>query len=372
MDMRKNEASWIAASNRWRISVQRDGTRKSFYSSTPGKKGKIECECKADDWLAGESVNDGTRVSILLGAWLEDLKQRTSQSHWRQYESYINNWISPMIGSKRIKDVRKTDLQRIINSAYANGSDGDGLSLKSLKNLRSCVSSFLKYCRADNATTLTAEFITIPRQARASEKTIATPEDLATLFRSDETIHGGRISADRYIHAYRLEALIGLRPGELIGLEWTDLIGDKLLIRRSINRFGEITAGKNENAKRAIILPDLAVSELHQQRDMLRSEAIVSPFIFPREDGSAITQEMLRDNWQRYCRHNGINEATTPYELRHTFVSVVDEMPTLLKKQIVGHSQSMDTDGVYGHAKQNDLRKAADYINDAFAQILKI
>lgn len=62
---------------------------------------------------------------------------------------------------------------------------------------------------------------------------------------------------------------------------------------------------------------------------------------------------------------------TTPYELRHTFVSINDEMPSGLKKMVVGHSQSMDTEGIYGHRKQGDMEKAASYVDRAFGDILK-
>ena len=37
------------------------------------------------------------------------------------------------------------------------------------------------------------------------------------------------------------------------------------------------------------------------------------------------------------------------YELRHTFVSVVKTLPAGEVKGLVGHSQDMDTFGVYGH-----------------------
>lgn len=37
---RTNEARWDEARKRWRIDVQRDGKRRSFYSAIPGRKGK--------------------------------------------------------------------------------------------------------------------------------------------------------------------------------------------------------------------------------------------------------------------------------------------------------------------------------------------
>ena len=57
--------------------------------------------------------------------------------------------------------------------------------------------------------------------------------------------------------------------------------------------------------------------------------------------------------------------------MRHTFVSIMDEMPESLKKMVVGHSKSMDTDGIYCHQKANDMERAAAYIDAVFERILK-
>ena len=39
MGRRTNTAAWNG--KRWRIDVQKDGTRKSFYSSKPGRTGPV-------------------------------------------------------------------------------------------------------------------------------------------------------------------------------------------------------------------------------------------------------------------------------------------------------------------------------------------
>ncbi len=45
---------------------------------------------------------------------------------------------------------------------------------------------------------------------------------------------------------------------------------------------------------------------------------------------------------RRCCEYNGIT-VVTPYELRHTFVSIAKSLPAGMVKSIVGHSESMDT-----------------------------
>ena len=58
------------------------------------------------------------------------------------------------------------------------------------------------------------------------------------------------------------------------------------------------------------------------------------------------------------------------YEMRHTFVSVAKKLPAGEVKNLVGHSQDMDTFGVYSHALTGDAAIAAQDVNDAFARLL--
>lgn len=46
MSKRTNTAQWQEKFQRWRIAVQKDGVRKFFYSSTPGRNGQREANRK--------------------------------------------------------------------------------------------------------------------------------------------------------------------------------------------------------------------------------------------------------------------------------------------------------------------------------------
>ena len=63
---RTNQAKWDAARKRWRIDVQRNGVRRSFYSSQPGRNGKAECHRKADVWI-NEGTFGGAGLGVLSG-----------------------------------------------------------------------------------------------------------------------------------------------------------------------------------------------------------------------------------------------------------------------------------------------------------------
>lgn len=362
--VRRSEALWNEKQQRWIIKVQADGERRSFADPTPGKRGKVSAERKADDWLEHRTVGTSTRCEVLLDKFLEKKKATTSTSNYRPLEYHIRVYIKPIIGNRKISHITEEDLQEVIDSAYAKG-----LSKKTLTNIRGTLTGFMKYCRKAKASTLHPEDLEIPSGAKRSEKHIAAPDDIRLLFSRDQTLFYGKPTPERCIHAYRFAVVTGLRFGELLGLRWTDLDGDMLTIRRSINDNGEITEGKNDNAHRVISVKGLAMEELDAQRAMLAQEGLISEYIFPDKDASFFQQKHFRDLWYRYCAHNGLTKIT-PYELRHTYVSVNDEMPDGLKRQAMGHSKSMDTNGVYGHQKAGDLQRIAEYSSKSVKRII--
>ena len=367
MAARKNEAKWIEARQRWQINVMNEGERKTFTSSTPGKKGKIEAEKKADKWLKEGLIGETTKVGDLLDRWYGTLVKSTSEAHYRQQDSYIRNWIKPVIGNKKIGKLSVVDLQEVIDNAYHKGN----LAEKTLKNIRATLMAFVKYCRAIPCTTLFPEGLRIPKGAKVSEKKIIVEEDVKKLFSSTLSTYRMNVVEDFWVYAYRFVVVNGIRPGELIGLKWSDINGNKLTINRSINDRGYVTQGKNKNARRTILLPAIAQEILLAQKDMLKANAVSSAYVFPEKNGEHLSQENFRTNWKRYCAYNNIDNALTPYEMRHTFVSIMDEMPEGLKKMVVGHSKSMDTEGVYGHEKAGDRERAAAYVDAAFSRILR-
>lgn len=371
MATRKNEAKWIESRSRWQINVQSNGVRRTFASNTAGRKGKIECERKADEWLDSNLISETTRAEKVLDEWIAKLRRTGSKSLWMKYEGFSENWIKPIFGHKKIGKVSHKDLQEVIDNYYINGNNGKGASKKTLQNMRGCLSSFMKYCRSIPCSTIVPEFVTIPKSAAKKEKQIATHNDLRILFSSDKTTWYGKTQFDFYINAYRFMVVTGLRPGELIGLEQCDIKGNTLKVSRSINDLKEQTRGKNDNAKRTIHLPQLALKILEDQKEMLKSHGLISKYVFPRPDGNCIQQKKFRTSWQRYRQHNGITGASTPYEMRHTFVSITDDMPLALKKLVVGHSENMDTEGIYGHQKSGDLDRAASYIDCAFDKVFQ-
>ncbi|WP_159456288.1 tyrosine-type recombinase/integrase [Intestinibacillus massiliensis] len=352
---RTNTATWLEKYNRWQIKVQKDGQRRTFTCSTPGRTGQRKCHAKADAWLDDNIADSNARVNSLFADYLKTLQETTSKSNWVKIQSFGKNWILPAIGTRKICDVTEQHLQSIINKGYAKG-----LSKKTLTNLKATITSFFKYCRKRKATTLLPEDISIPKGACSAHKQILQPEYLYKLFHSDITTWRGKPIVDPLIYAYRFQVLTGLRPGELLGLRWKDIRGNEVFVSQSINVYNEITTGKNENAIRHFFMSETATVVLQHQRQISHTERIF---------GDTDPQK-YRKSWQRYCRANDIPQIT-PYEMRHTFVSIAKNLSEGQIKPIVGHSQNMDTFGTYGHEVNGELQKTAQQLNALFLEILE-
>ena len=364
MGKRTNTAVWMQNYNRWQINVQKDGIRKTFYCSVPGRNGQRECNAKADAWLDDNITNTNDKVSKIFKKWLEELETRTSSSNVRQYTSYFTNWIDPSIGNVQIGKINEQHFQDIINKAYKKG-----LSKKTLQNIKACLLAFLKFCRKNNCTTLFSENIIIPKDAAKGERNILQPQHLQILFSSNKSKYFSSEVEDFYINAYRFMVASGLRPGELIGLEWSDIQGDTVYLDRSINTNDIVTNGKNQNAKRRFALTELQKSILAEQKALLKKNKILSKNVFCTIYGTHIKEKHLYDRWQAYQKTNGI-PACSLYELRHTFVSITKQLPVGLIKPLVGHSQSMDTHGTYSHELTGEMQTTATLIQNVFAEII--
>lgn len=366
MSRRTNTAVWLEKYHRWQINVQKDGIRKSFSSSKPGRTGQREANAKADAWLDDGIEDPGKRIGTLLDEYLANVQLKTSDSNYRKEKTHVECYLRPAIGHKKLSALKHSDLQDIIDKAFRTTNFKKGekreLSRKSLMNIRATISAFLKFCRRQNLTTMTGELLEIPKAARYQTKRILQPESVRTLFNVDTTMYYGKRVYDPFINAYRFAVLTGVRPGELLGIERDDIFGNTIHLNKSINIRGEITQGKNSNAIRSVVLSPLALRVLSEQ---LR----VNP------DGKYVfdvpSTKYFRQRWIKYCQANDI-ERTSLYELRHTFVSIAKTLPEGMVKSIVGHSAQMDTFGIYGHVLTSDAAETTQALQNRFDTILGV
>ena len=356
---RTNTAKWDEKKSLWRIVVTRDGKRKEFTSAKPGRTGQREANKKADAWLSGTAPVERLKVKDAYRKYYEHEIGRRGKGHEINIESVGRVWIEPRIGKLYLDQVTLGDLQNILDDA-----EKAGRARKTIRNIQGHLSGFFKFCRINNWTQLRTDDLIVSDHAPVGKRRILQADSLQILFTKNTTMLKNEIVYDEYINAYRFAAVSGLRPGELIGARWSDIWDGVLHIQRAINVYGIETTGKNDNARRNITLTSLMQEILNDQR--IAAAGSKNDTIF-----GVRSEHTLYNRWRKYCAVNGIPKMSL-YELRHTYVSIVS--PALTEgelKPLIGHSQSMDTLGVYSHELDGDAARTAQKIDDRFRALLK-
>ncbi len=352
---RKNESVpvWNAKLKHWRYRVYIDGKQRNFFSRLPGRKGETECYLKAEDAVNRNQPLDTAKIGELWARYEKHIEAYygTSSDGLRSAKSYGKNHILPKCKHKRLNQMSTLDWQEIIDQAkpvkrkYKTKTTtltltkSGQLSKKTLQNLRSEIVAFLKWCRRGELTTLNPELL-IPLKREKVVRSVLTTAEGISLVRT-------RISSNPALHAFRLQIALGLRPSEVLALKWTDIQGEYLKVQRGYTDKNTFSDGKNENAIRLEYLHPLTTQILSDQQKFLDQQNIKSEFIFPHSNGSVASQAMYRRQLKNYCNENGFTEIT-PYRLRHSFISIMrSRLDEETIKAIVGHSDSMDTFGVY-------------------------
>jgi integrase len=139
-----------------------------------------------------------------------------------------------------------------------------------------------------------------------------------------------------------LLAYAGLRPGELRALRWEDVHENTLLVQRAANPDGSIKATKTGDRRAIRLLLPLA-RDLREYR-LAAGRPPEHVLIVAGAAGGAWTKtdwENWRDRrWAPACRAVGLAAVPRPYDLRHSFVSLLlaeGRQPIWIAKQ-AGHS----------------------------------
>ena len=368
---RRSEARWDEKMKRWHIKVQREGDRRSFYSSTKGRAGKHEAEALADEWLESNTAADVT----LKEAWNAFLQ--TKKPPLRKKECYIKAesqgrvWIFPTIGeNKRLSRLRPEHWQKVLDAMVKEGKgknkNSGTTAQRTIVNMRAAITGFCKWARyVKHWPVEIPMMLSIPTTAPRPKKIkILQPDALRILFSVDTELWRGKRRPAKYIHAFRFAVLEGARHGELCGLQWGDICGNEWQISTTINRFNERSTTKTETSERIVPLHKRSIEELKAQKAISGD----SPWVFPGEHGPMDYNSFYKA-WKRYGRSNGIDISL--HKLRHTFISYAkSDVPEALLKQMVGHTVDMDTYGVYGHDVDGDRARTADILDHVFDDLL--
>jgi len=367
------EANWLEKYSRWQLNAYNEtGARKTFTTNTPGRIGKRICQDKADDWIRLGTISASDRLSTYLDNYLVFLNQYATKSDYRPRYTHIENHIRPILGNKKLSLITEADWESVLRRAAS-----DGLSHKYISNIRSTIIHFCKFAKKRKFLTSIPEIdCNVFKNASKGKRRILQPEDIAILFSSNHVLYifKKKEIVCRNIFLFRTYVLSGFRPGEAIGMLKSNVDFEKhsITVSQAINYYGEITAGKTDNAQRTICMMPQLEAVIKDQLNF--TSHIKSDYVFPDQNESRIglpqRQNQVYKDWCRWVSHN-ISSYCSLYELQHTLYSYAkDHVSEERLKEYFGHSESMNSSEVYGHTVFIELERTAQLMTKVFDNLI--
>jgi integrase len=319
----------LAEAKAWRAATQT-----AIRLGTMRAPSRLTLREAANSWIAG--ARDGS-IRNRSG-------DRYKPSAVRGYETSLRLRVLPKLGSLKLSEVRRSDLQDFADRLLVDGIDASTIR-NSLMPLRAIFRRAI--ARGDVAVNPTSG-LELPA-VRGRRDRIASPDEaarlLATLPERDQALWATALYG-------------GLRRGELQALRWSDVDLARGVIR--VERAWDVREGEIEPKSRAgrRTVPIAAALRDYLAAHKQRSDG--ATLVFGRADGKAFDAPTVDARAKTAWRKAKL-EPITLHEARHTFASLMIAAGVNAKAlaTYMGHASVTITYDRYGHLMPGNEDEAA-------------
>jgi integrase len=283
-------------------------------------------------------------VAHYLDSWLEDVVRLNRRpSTYASYKKNVDKHISPRIGRIKLTDLTPDHVQNLYSSMEKAGCSA---------RLRQLVHAILRRAlsvavRKNRIARNVCDAVDRPKAPRPEIHPL-TPDQAVLLL---EAAKGDRLEA-----LYVLAVTAGMRQGELLGLQWTDidLENTRIAVRRTIQELdGKFVVGepKSTKGKRVVNLTKIAAKALRAHRKQMNAEGKADlPWLFVKEDGGHMDRQQIRKRLRALLKKAGL-PIVRFHDLRHTSatMSLAQGTHPKIVQERLGHSTISITLDTYSH-----------------------
>jgi integrase len=253
----------------------------------------------------------------------------------RGYEQALRIRLLPALGEKRVSDIRRSDVQRLVNALMF-----EGLNPSSIRNAIMPLRAIYRHAIALDEVAVNPTMALQLPAVRGRRERIATPGEAAALIAALPVPHRALWAAAMYA---------GLRSGELQALtaEQVDLERNLLRVEWSWDvRAGRVPP-KSRAGRRAV--PIAATLRRHLVQHSLAQPRGATLF-FGRPDGQPFSNQAVTQRARRVWARAGMRPIGL-HECRHTFASLMIAAGVNAKalSTFMGHASITITLDLYGH-----------------------
>lgn len=312
-------------------------------------------------------------VSQYLDRWLNDVVRLTVRpSTHRRYAELIATHVTPCIGGVRLHRLTSGDLQGIYSTMEQGGS-----SPRTRQFVHDVIRNALTNAVGWGLVQVNVcDQLTRPKVPKVKMKVLDARQAAILL---------NVAKSDRLSAMYTLAVTVGMRQGELFGLQWedVDLEAGRLSVRHTLTDNGTLAQPKTPKSRRLIELPALAVDALWTHKAAMLAEGNArSPYVFCDTNGGPLrTQNVLRRSFRPILKaaEAALVDATRDdtakfpairfHDLRHTAATLAlqEGVHAKVVSEMLGHATVAFTLDTYAHVLPSMGKAAAAAMNRLFA-----
>ena len=363
-----------------------EGRYTAGYHSETGKRiiknvlGKTQAECKAKLSAAMEATRgidvsraDEYTVATWLRSWYEIYaKPNIRISTANRYQLMVEQYAIPRIGNIKLTKLTAHDLQKLYKELMENGRidrksghGNPGLSSTTVRSLHLMLHNALDRAVKEKLILSNPTENCIIPKIEKQEMKILHPDHISAYL--DAAEQRGALPM------FYLELVSGLRKGELVALQWSDL--DEASCTISVSKQASwdtegnliLSQPKTGNSIREVSIPQDAVELLKQEH----AKHPDNPWMFPSSrTGEMYHPDSVVNLHKKILKDAGL-EHIRFHDLRHTFATLALQNGVDVKtvSSMLGHYDAGFTLRTYTHATRQMQQKAAEKMGSFMAQI---
>lgn len=345
---RGSHALYQRKDGRWEISASLgtiDGARKRRKWSYPTLRAAQHALSRM-----ARSVSLPAAQSPTLAQYLHDtlagrvaLRPRTRRSYARTVDLHI----TPYLGTTRVALLTPDAVDRWLAVLRQ-----DGVGTRTIQYARSVLRALLRPALKQGLLTQNPAALSDAPKHRRKGIAPLTPAQATALLAA---LEGSWLDP-----LVRVALGTGVRPGELLALQWADvdLIAALLTVRQTLQRVYvkgqrhktrlELAPTKTDASRRTISLPAFALSALREQRDV--ATMLGSAWVFPAASGGPLEPRNVSRAWYKVRVAAGLPTLRL-HDLRHSYATfaLLLGVPARTVADALGHAETRTTLDTYGH-----------------------
>lgn len=380
----RNDGRWVATVDYGYRNGKRD--RKSIYGATRKEVADQLKRVLRAQQLGMPAESGRLTVEQWLTRWLEALKPPARRfKAYTAYENHVRLHLIPAFGKRPLARLEPQEIRE-----FMEGKARADFAPKSIGHFRNTLRAALNVAMRDGL---------IARNVAALVKPPRVPKPLPHVFSETEAAQFLALAKGHRLEAIFTVALaLGLREGEILGLQWKDIDLDAgtLQVTQALQRVKrpgatkgklELLPPKTDGSRRSIELPEVVLSSLQAHRQRQQDERRFagsrwreSGMVFTTSVGTMLDQRnMLRDAFYPIMNTPDPNDSNPDpktkrkllprlrfHDLRHSAVTLLlaQGVHPRYIMELLGHSSISLTMNTYGHVVK-EMRKETARQTDA-------